>query len=114
MPHHQVLVGPLLSLPFHLVELLQLQLFGDFHLLLLLGAEVVPTVEDLALDRLVRIHLTALNIYLLIVDVGIGVLAREESGLGLHCGPVNFVFGGWALAFDKMRYSIIFETVSGR
>ena len=72
----------------------------------------MPTVEDLALDRLIRIHLTALNIYLLIVDVGIRVLARKEPGLGLHSTSVDFVFGGRTLTFHKVRYSIIFETVS--
>ena len=53
LSHHEVLVGPLLGLPLHLVELLQLQLFGDFHRLLLLRTEVVPAVEDLSLRRLV-------------------------------------------------------------
>ena len=72
----------------------------------------MPTVEDLALDRLIRIHLTALNIYLLIVNVGIRVLAREEPSLGLHSTSVDFVFGCRTLTFHKMRYSIIFETVS--
>lgn len=101
-----------LSLSLHLVQLLHIQLFGDFHLVLLLRAEVMTTVEHLSLpwcNLLIGIHLTCRTLRLLRPNIRIRVFPRKEPGLSLgsRCF-VYFVFGSWTFTLRVMS-NIVFK-----